>query len=107
MAIAEVHALAKQLNKASACEKPVLKARILAAGNLLGILEQSPQEWLQGGVSDDVIAAEAIDALIVQRQEAKLAKDYGRADEIRQDLLAQGVVLDDSREGTQWRRTSD
>ena len=107
VAIAEVHALAKQLNKASAGEKPVLKARILAAGNLLGILEQNPQEWLQGGVSDDVIAAEAIDALIVQRQEAKLAKDYGRADEIRQDLLAQGVVLEDSREGTQWRRTSD
>lgn len=107
VAIAEVHALAKQLHKASAGEKPVLKARILAAGKLLGILEQDPQEWLQGGVSEDVISAEAIDALIVQRQEAKLAKDYGRADEIRQELLDQGVVLEDSREGTQWRRKSD
>jgi cysteinyl-tRNA synthetase len=107
VAIAEVHALAKQLHKASAGEKPVLKARILAAGNLLGILEQDPQEWLQGGVSEDVISAEAIDALIVQRQDAKLAKDYSRADQIRQELLDQGVVLEDSREGTQWRRKSE
>jgi cysteinyl-tRNA synthetase len=107
VAIAEVHALAKQLHKASAGEKPVLKARILAAGKLLGILEQDPQEWLQGGVSEDVISAEAIDALIVQRQDAKLARDYGRADEIRQELLDQGVVLEDSREGTKWRRKSD
>jgi cysteinyl-tRNA synthetase len=107
VAIAEVHALAKQLHKASAGEKPVLKARILAAGKLLGILEQDPQEWLQGGVSEDVISAEAIDALIVQRQEAKLGKDYGRADKIRQELLDQGVVLEDSREGTKWRRKSD
>ncbi len=107
VAIAEVHALAKQLHKASAKEKPLLKARILAAGNLLGILEQDPQEWLHGGVSDDVISGDAIDALIVQRQEAKLAKDYSRADEIRQELMAQGVVLEDSREGTKWRRVSE
>jgi cysteinyl-tRNA synthetase len=58
-------------------------------------------------VSEDVISAEAIDALIVQRQDAKLARDYGRADEIRQELLDQGVVLEDSREGTKWRRKSD
>jgi cysteinyl-tRNA synthetase len=107
VAIAEIHALAKQLHKASAGEKPVLKARILAAGKLLGILEQDPQEWLQGGVSEDVISAEEIDALIVQRKEAKLARDYGRADEIRQELHGQGVVLEDSREGTKWRRKSD
>ncbi len=52
----------------------------------------------------DAISADAIEALITERQEAKLAKNYARADEIRQELLAQGVVLEDSREGTQWRR---
>jgi len=104
VAIAEIHALAKQLHKASADDKPGLKARILAAGNLLGILQQDPQEWLQGGVSDDLISADAIEALIEERQQAKLAKNYARADEIRQELLGQGVVLEDSREGTQWRR---
>jgi cysteinyl-tRNA synthetase len=103
-AIAAVHALARQLHKAPAGEKPLLKARILAAGNLLGILEQDPQAWLQGGVVGDAIDADAIEAMILERQEAKLAKDYSRADQIRQQLLAQGVVLEDSREGTRWRR---
>ena len=104
VAIAELHALARQLHKAADGEKPALKARMLAAGNLLGILEQDPEAWLQGGVADDGIAPEAIEALIAERQAAKLAKDYARADEIRQSLLAQGVVLEDSREGTRWRR---
>jgi cysteinyl-tRNA synthetase len=58
-------------------------------------------------VSDDAISAEEIEALIIERQQAKLAKDYNRADEVRQALLAQGVVLEDSREGTQWKRKSD
>jgi cysteinyl-tRNA synthetase len=58
-------------------------------------------------VSDDVISAQDIEAQILARQDAKLSKDYAQADEIRQALLDQGVVLEDSREGTQWRRTSD
>jgi cysteinyl-tRNA synthetase len=105
IAIAEIHALAKQLHKASDQEKPALKARILAAGNLLGILEQDPEEWLQGAGSEDAISAEEIEALIQERQEAKANKDFARADEIRDSLLAQGVVLEDSREGTKWRRS--
>jgi cysteinyl-tRNA synthetase len=105
VAIAEIHSLAGQLHKASAGEKPALKARILAAGNLLGILEQDPEAWLQGGVDEDAISGDAIEALIDERHQAKLDKNYGRADEIRQELLAQGVVLEDSREGTQWRRS--
>jgi cysteinyl-tRNA synthetase len=104
VAIAEIHALARQLHKAAPGDRPLLKARILAAGALLGILQQDPESWLHGGVSADVISADAIAALIAERQQAKLAKDYGRADEIRQELLAQGVVLEDSREGTKWRR---
>jgi len=105
VAIAELHNLAHQLHKATAAEKPLLKARILAAGNLLGILEQDPEAWLQGGVSADVISADAIEALIAERQGAKQARNYARADEIRQELLDQGVVLEDSREGTRWRRS--
>ena len=104
IAIAEIHALAKQLHKASGEEKPALKARILAAGNLLGILEQDPEEWLQGAAADDAISAEEVEALIKQRKEAKANKDFARADEIRDGLLEQGVVLEDSREGTKWKR---
>ena len=107
VAIAEIHALAKQLHKASDSEKPELKGRILAAGSLLGILQQDAQEWLQGASSEEAISAADIEALIAARSEAKLAKDYARADEIRQQLLEEGVVLEDSREGVKWRRKSD
>jgi cysteinyl-tRNA synthetase len=104
VAIAEIHALAHALHKATDEEKPALKGRMLAAGNLLGILEQDPEHWLQVAASADAISAGEIEALIEERQQAKLAKDYGRADEIRQSLAEQGVVLEDSREGTKWKR---
>jgi cysteinyl-tRNA synthetase len=107
IAIAEIHAVAKQLHKAGPDEKPSLKGRILAAGNLLGILEQDAVEWLQGTAAADAISAEEIEALISERQAAKLAKNYARADEVREALLARGVVLEDSREGTQWKRKAD
>ncbi len=104
VAIAEIHALAKELNKAGSEDKALLKARLLAAGELLGILQQDPQQWLQGQAAEGEIAADAIEALIIERQQAKLDKNYARADEIRQNLLTQGIVLEDSREGTKWRR---
>jgi cysteinyl-tRNA synthetase len=106
VAIAELHALARELHKAQDDEKPLLKARILAAGNLLGILGQDPQAWLQEASSDDAISPEEIEALIEERQQAKLDKNYARADEIRQSLVDRGVVLEDSREGTRWKRKS-
>ena len=104
-AIAEIHALARALHKAPGEQKPVLKARMLAAGKLLGILQQDPQVWLQGATTEDAISADAIEALITERQEAKLSKNYARADEIREQLAAAGVVLEDSREGTRWKRS--
>ncbi len=107
VAIAEIHALARQLHKADDEEKPSLKARMLAAGNLLGILGQDPEAWLQGSTSEGDITPEEIEALIEERHRAKQAKDYARADQIRQSLLDQGVVLEDSREGTRWKRRID
>jgi cysteinyl-tRNA synthetase len=104
IAIAEMHALAKSLNKAAAADKPGLKARILAAANLLGILQMDPEQWFQGQGDSDGISAEDIEALIEKRQQAKLDKDYALADQVREDLKAQGVMLEDSREGTKWRR---
>ena len=91
-------------NFAGGAEQGILKARILAAGNLLGILGEDPQAWLQdAGSASDIDVAE-IESLIAQRDQAKNDKDYARADEIRQSLLDQGVVLEDSREGTRWKR---
>jgi cysteinyl-tRNA synthetase len=104
IAIAELHALAKALNKAGEADKPVLKGRILAAADLLGILQHDPDEWFQASDSEDAISAEEIEDFIALRKQAKLDQDYALADRIREELLGRGVVLEDSREGTSWRR---
>lgn len=104
IALAELHALARELNKAVDADRAALKGRILAAGNLLGILQQDPEDWFQATAREGAISAGEIEALIELRQQAKLDQDYPLADKIREDLRAQGVALEDSREGTQWRR---
>tara|TARA_R100001509_G_scaffold94707_2_gene54813 strand:- start:985 stop:2394 length:1410 start_codon:yes stop_codon:yes gene_type:complete len=104
-AISELHALARQLHKSQTpVEQAWLKARLLALGGLLGLLQQDPEAWMQGGVDDDGLDAAAIEEKIAARARAKKDKDFALADAIRAELLAEGVVLEDSREGTQWRR---
>ena len=104
VAIAELHALARELNKAEAADKPALKGRILAAGDLLGILQERPEDWFQATAEEGAITADEIEELIAKRQQAKLDKDYAGADEVRELLKSRGVALEDSREGTKWRR---
>ena len=48
--------------------------------------------------------SEEIEALIEKRQQARKAKDFSTADKIRDDLLAQGIVLEDTREGVKWHK---
>ncbi len=105
LAIAELHALAKALNKAEPAEQPHLKARLLAGADLLGLLTSEPEAWFQQAASENAISAEQIEAAIAERQQAKADKDFARADELRDYLASQGVVLEDSREGTTWRRS--
>ena len=76
--------------------------RDLALG--LGILGQAPAAFLQSGTGAGSVDAAQIDALIADRAAAKKARDFSRADQIRADLLAMGVVLEDSASGTTWRR---
>ncbi|MEE4660738.1 MAG: cysteine--tRNA ligase [Halieaceae bacterium] len=103
-AISEMHALAKALNKAEdEAAQAMLKARLLAAGNLLGVLQSLPSDWFQAGQAED-ISAQAVEAAIAERQAAKDARDFARADEIRDTLKSQGVLLEDSAGGTTWRR---
>ena len=108
LAISELHAIARDINKSESSDKPVLKARLLAAGNLLGILQQDPLDWLQGNDSSDGdgMSADAIEALIAERLQAKTDRDFARADQIRDELSAGGIVLEDSAGATLWRRTN-
>lgn len=105
LAISELHQVAKALNKASDEDKPQLKGVLLKQAEYMGLLSEDPEQWFTVAASDSDVSVEEIEALIVERDQAKRDKNYGRADEIRADLLNRGVALEDSREGTKWRRT--
>jgi cysteinyl-tRNA synthetase len=83
-----------------------LAGQLKALGLVLGVLQENPEVFLQTGGAGQ-IAADDVERLITERIQAKKDKQYALADEIRQKLLAAGVVLEDSRDGTtQWRRES-
>ncbi|GAA5445318.1 cysteine--tRNA ligase [Microbulbifer sp. NBRC 101763] len=105
IAISELHQIARDLNKAEDADKARLKGLLLAAGEMLGILQQDPEAWFkQARGGEESVSAEEIEALIEERVQSKKNRDFARADEIREELKSKGVVLEDSREGTKWRR---
>ncbi len=75
-------------------------------GNVLGFLGESPEQFLQqqqqSGLAEASLTPEAIEALIAERTAARKSKDFQRADEIRDGLADQGIVLKDSPTGTTW-----
>jgi cysteinyl-tRNA synthetase len=103
LAVAELFDLANQVNKT----KSVADARQLKAlGNVLGLLERDPQQFLRAPVGEEggLDEAKIVDA-IEQRKAAKKARNFAEADRIRADLLAAGIVLEDKPDGTtNWRR---
>ena len=107
LAISELHSMTKRINTGSLSEKRIAKSQLLAAGSMLGLLDCEPDAWLQGGLELISISPEEIESLILERDKAKKAKNYARADEIRGLLTGKGVLLEDSSDGTRWRRSSD
>jgi len=96
IAVAVLFDLAGEVNRTRSPETAALLKGLAAS---LGILQQSPREYLQSGSELDV---PEIEARIAMRDAAKQAKDFVRADQIRKDLLAQGIELKDSAQGTTW-----
>ena len=77
------------------------RGAVAAMVRVLG-LDDVPEPAHQGTSAADAALAELINALLLERVEAKAAKDYARADEVRDRLTAAGIALEDSREGTRW-----
>jgi cysteinyl-tRNA synthetase len=95
-AVSVLFELASEVNKTGST---ALASLLKALAGCLGLLQNSPQAFLQAGAS---LNAAAIESQISKRAQAKASKDFALADSIRQALLAQGIVLKDSASGTTW-----
>ena len=108
-AIAVLFELVNDLNTASRQKDPktaALAQQLLTLADSIGLLQQDPESFLQGDAKEGEISAEQIEALILDRKAARGNKDFAESDRIRDALLAQGIVLKDTREGTSWFRES-
>ena len=106
-AIAVLHAVANDINqhrREGNEEKAAYSAAVLVRlGGVLGLLQQDPEAFFQADTGSELSVAD-IEAMIQARAEARKAKDFAESDRIRDELLEKGIILDDSREGTSWRR---
>jgi len=95
-AIAGLHALAD----AALAGDAAAVSGLLAAGQVLGLFNQAPEAWFQGKADDDGVITQLVD----ERWQARKRKNFARADEIRKELEAKGISLEDGPNGTSWRR---
>jgi cysteinyl-tRNA synthetase len=100
-AVAVLFELAGEVNRSHSTEKAGL---LKALGATLGLLQEDPKAFLQGGSTHSGLDEAAIQAQIEARATAKAAKNFAEADRIRKVLLEHGVVLKDQAGGTTWER---
>ena len=102
-AVAVLFELASEINKS----KSVETARLLKSlAGVLGLLQREASAFLQGELpTADGLTPQQIESQIAARTAAKKAKNFGEADRIRKELLDAGIVLEDSAQGTIWRRS--
>jgi cysteinyl-tRNA synthetase len=80
-----------------------LSSMLRRLGGILGILQRDPQEFLRSGTADG-LSSEQIEGLVAKRIEARRSKNWAESDRIRDELKAQGVILEDAGGATTWRR---
>jgi cysteinyl-tRNA synthetase len=106
-ALAELAELVRATNRSDEPKaRRTLAASLRAGAWMLGLLQADPVEWFartSGTMNDDIDEAR-VDALLRERERLRAAKDFAAADGIRDELLQQGVVIEDSADGTRWRR---
>jgi cysteinyl-tRNA synthetase len=105
-ALAVLFDLAHQANTAgtdAAADRGRIKAQLLDAASLLGLLWQEPEAWFKWQPAGQQVDEGRIQRLVDARTAAKKAKDFKEADRIRAELAGQGVVLEDVPGGTRWK----
>jgi len=103
--LAQLNTLSSKLSSASNDEKVIIKNNLIAAGRILGIMLEDPDLWLGYNQSLNP-QKEEIEGLINQRNEARRDKDFKLADEIRDKLKLKGIEIEDTKNGTIWRKDS-
>ncbi|TAM59064.1 MAG: cysteine--tRNA ligase [Rhodanobacter sp.] len=96
-ALAELSQLADQARLEASVRS---KAALLGGGALLGLLQQEPEAWFRRG--ENAVDAAHVEDLLQQRRSARAARDFARADAIRDELTALGIVIEDGTQGTRW-----
>lgn len=99
--------LAREVNRLKGEDRAAanaMAAELRKLANVLGLLQQEPEQFLQGGAQVDDGEVAEIEALIKQRNEARAAKDWALADAARDRLNEMNIVLEDGPQGTTWRR---
>ncbi len=97
--------LAREINTAhDTSTRERLAATLRGSGALLGLLQADPHAWFRGEGSESGMSDAEIEALKDAREAARAERNYAEADRIRDELKDEGVVLEDSAEGTRWRR---
>ncbi len=105
LAISYLHDIANNLNKAETIEdKQHYKSLLLTSAEVMGLLYQNAEDWFKGSASEDGISEDEINQLIAERLAAKKSKDWAKADAIRNQLKDAGIVLEDTPQGTSWKR---
>jgi cysteinyl-tRNA synthetase len=101
IAIRELHSLAKATKSASGETQQHLKSVLLKTASLMGILQQDPDDWLNVEAAEGDLSDTEVDSQVAEMQQARQQKDYKLADDIRDRLQQQGIIL--TRDG--WKRS--